>query len=424
MASRDYFLKLDGNYFTLLDNDGSRVIIQTVRDLLMAPIVRTHYQSDALSVVASDPLVRSDRTYSKRLTAQINNYSHESRAIGGFYSAQIEINDSQQAIEDWIEDGLGRHIETFDPDLCIVWEGFVNKISARLGPLQFDIGPLLDIGNRVSVVYSSSDDSTDPPTVGVRTTTAPANDLVSQAAYGIIEKVLSVGGASATVAEQARDTWLNENRYPETSRKTSLGDGGLSLSLSCLGYWHFLNYIYTSTTTGSQNLSDKIEAVLAADPNGIFSTDYSRISSNTIQVDQYDNKDRRALAIIKGLNSLGDASDNRYNIGIYGGRQMVYEVAPQFFQYQQRLTGNQGVTDQLNNVVKPWDVDPAEWIMFSDFLAGRLPPSSADSLQSDPRTGFIETIKYTAPWGLDINGQKIGELDQVLAKAGIKGVGA
>lgn len=384
------------------------------------------FESAGLSVAVEDPLVLPVRVLYTRLSEQVENYSHDIRAIGGYWSARIKVNDRMNKIEDWIERGLGRHIVTHSSSLEVIWEGFINRITVNLGVLNsFSLGPLINIGNRVSVVYSTVDTSTTPPTVGIRTETDAVNNTNSQDKYGIVEKVLSVGGTTSVLAEQIRNTWMTEHANPDTSSRSSLSGGGIpSVTLECLGYWHlFKLFTYTSTTSGGQNLNTKIQSVINADPNNILSRDFSKIASNTLQVPQFDNKNRKAETVMKELNSQGDSNDNRYNIGVYQDRQIFYSQSPSAIKFNQRITGNEGITDSLNRPIKPWNITPAEWIFYPDFLVGRFPPINASTLKTDPRASFIESIKYTAPQGLNINGEKVSGLDQVLAKAGLAGVG-
>jgi len=381
-----------------------------------------------LSILVSDPLIKSNRTSYGRFSEQIESYQHDIRAFGGYYSAKMRINNSQNNIEDWIDrggaTGLGRHVAVYNPAGIIVWEGFVNKISVQLGGFSYSLGPFMDISNRVTVVYSIVDTSTTPPTTGIRTRTAVANDTDSQSLYGIIERIVSAGGAITTEAERARDSWLNERANPlSNSRDNVASSAGPSLSLDCLGYWHWFKlYVYNQTaTSGDINLSDKIEDVVNAQLNSIFSTDFKDITENTFQVPDYDDKDRKAETILKQLQQLGDSSGNRYNIGCYANRMIKYEQAPTIYELQRRLTGNEGITDRLSSMIDPWDVIAGKWIFYPDFLTGRIPPVTEATLRTDPRTTYIESVKFTAPWQVSITGDKTGELDQIMAQLGFKG---
>lgn len=382
----------------------------------------------ALSILVSDPLTKTDRTSYGRFSDQIETYSHDIRSFGGYFSARMTINNSQNNIEDWIDrggaTGLGRHIVVYNPAGVIIWEGFVNKIGATLGGFSYSLGPLMEISNQVTVVYSTKDTSTTPPTVGTRVKTTTVDDTDSQALYGIIERIVSAGGAIDAEATRAGDSWLEERANPLTnSRDNVSGDSGPSLTLDCLGYWHWLKlYVYNQIVTGGDiDLSQKIEDVITAQLNSIFSTDFKEITENTFQVPDYDNKDRKAETILKQLQQLGDSSGNRYNLGIFADRKVIYSQAPTIHELQRRLTGNEGITDRLSATIDPWDVVSGKWMFYPDFLTGRIPPVTTATLRTDPRTTYIESVKFTAPWQVSVTGDKAGELDQIMAQLGFKG---
>ncbi len=381
-----------------------------------------------LSILVSDPLVKTDRTSYGRFSNQIETYSHDIRSFGGFFSARLKINNSQNDIEDWIDrggaTGLGRHIVVYNPAGVIIWEGFVNKINVALGGFSFSLGPLMEISNRVTVIYSAVDTSTTPPTVGTRIKTDTVNDTDSQALYGIIERIVSTGGAIDAEATRVGDSWLEERSNPLTNSKDNVsGDSGPSLSLSCLGYSHWLKlYAYNQTvTSGNINLSQKIENVITAQLNSIFSTDFKDITENTFQVPAFDDKDKKAETILKQLQQLGDSSGNRYNLGVFADRKVIYSQAPTIHELQRRLTGNEGITDRLSAPVDPWDVTSGKWMFYPDFLTGRIPPVTTATLRTDPRATYIEGVKFTTPWQVSVSGDKAGELDQIMAQLGFKG---
>ena len=386
------------------------------------------YQQTGLSIAARDPLLAANRsTWAERLTDQVSSFRMEKRAIGGYWSASASANHRQDAIEGWIERGLGRHIQVQDEALAPVWEGFVNRIEARLGKLTFTLGPLMDVANRVLVVYSTVDNSVTPPLLGIRARTATANDTGSQAAYGIIQKILSTGGSTPTEAAQNRSTWLAEHAWPITDRRSTLLGGAVGdLRIEMLGYWAWLGaYVYNSTSPGAVNASLKLQYALAACPNaGLFSTDYARLTANTVQISRWEDEDRTAEDVVKAINALGTTTYARTNVGFYAGRQIVYGPAPTSIRYVQRVASNDLLTDLIGGRVQPWNVQPGEWIFYADFLSGRLPPVTLAEMKCDPRCGLIETVTLDDRYGLDLNGVHVGTLDQMLARQGLAGIGA
>lgn len=387
------------------------------------------YQQTGLSIIASDPLLAANRSsWNERLSDQLNSFRMEKRRIGGYWSASAQASHRQDVIEDWIERGLGRHMLVQDEALVTVGEFFVNRIDATLGKLTFTLGPLMDVANRVQVVYSTVDNTVSPPILGIRARTTAVNDTDSQAAYGILQKILSTGGSTATEAAQNGSTYLALNAWPQTGRRsTFLGGAAASMTIEMLGYWAWLGaYVYNQTAaTGAVNASVKLQAVLAAQPNtGLFSTDYSRITANTVQISQWEDEDRTGEDVVKAINALGTTTYATTNAGFYTGRQFVYEPAPTSIRYVQRVASNDLLTDLIGGRVQPWNVMPGEWIFYADFLAGRLPPVTGTSLLRDPRCGLIEVVTLDNRYGLDINGIHVGTLDQMLARQGLAGVGA
>jgi len=362
----------------------------------------------------------ADGEFLETLTSQVDSWQHVISAWGGYDSATFTVKDRKERIESWLEEGLGRHVVCYSPALSVVWEGFVNKVSVNLGRLSATRGPLLDCANRVAVVYSTIDTSTSPPTVGVRVKTSSSNHTDSQARYGIIEKVLSAGGATATNAEQIRDTYLAENAWPMTSSVLGQSESEPSVSVECLGYVHwFKAYVYNDTSaSGTQNLSAKIQAILNAQLNTII-LGYD-ITENTLAVDRYENDDRTAWDLLRSLTAMGDADDNRYLFGVYAGRRARYEQASFDVAYRMRLSEPEQRVETLTGAtVKPWDVLPGRWLFLSDLLVGRTTPVS---LRTDPRYLFIESMTFTAPFQLSIGGGKVETLSQKLARMGLAGV--
>jgi hypothetical protein len=261
--------------------------------------------------------------------------------------------------------------------------------------------------------------------MGVRRATDVANDTDSQADYGIIEKNISVGGVTAANAEQIRDTALDELKEPETSETDNLDSSrSASVSVECLGYFHWLKaYAYSSTTTGTENASTKIENVLTADPNSIFSTDYNDITANTTAVGAYEQDNRTAMAIIKGIVGLGDSSFNRYLFGFYNDRKARYGAMATDTEYQRSLLEPEQKLARYatGQRVLPWDVQAGEWVFYTDLLIGRSQPSER---RLDPRYLFIEQSAFSLPWALTLQGSRSGRLDQLLARLGLGGTPA
>jgi len=350
-------------------------------------------------------------------------YQHKIEAMGGYWDMQFSVVGSLAELEAWIPNALNQHVEVHDAALEIVWEGFVDQITINVGGFAFSVGPLAEIGNKVKLGYSTVDTTTTPPTMGERAFTEYANDTESQKLYGTRYKTLSTGGVAEGLAEQIRDTWLAEHALPQPTKKWSTGGSGApSLTVNCLGYVHKLDYPYRQVTnTGEYDLDDKMADILDASPDGLFTSSNATIATNTLQVVRYENEDRDAWSLIRGMVAMGDTTDARYLFSVGADRYITYGSAPTEVEYLQYLGDTeQRVTTIHGDEVLPWRVQPGRWLLFPDLLVGTdvsQPPAD------DPRAMFIETVTYTMPRQIELIGSRVYTIDQKLSKLGLMGLG-
>lgn len=383
--------------------------------------ISTHFQALGIALSVFNPLALGG-TYLADLTNLYTSYTHKTLAVGGYWTAQIVLNLTLVEAEDWYENGLGRQIKTYNPAGVVIWEGFVNQVTLNAGALSQIRGPLMEVANRVSTVYSPLDVTVYPPVSGTTTVTTIAENTASQAQYGIIEKVVSAGTTTDENAEKVRDVFLNENRNPKTSGQVSLSLGSAQntvITLDCIGNVNWLTaYIYNNASTAFELVSDKIIAIIAADPNSYLSASVNEIEENSFLTPAVENRNRFAWDILTELVSLGnDVNDTRRLFGVYADRVPYYTSQPKTIAYHHRLTDPaQAVTTPTGALVYPWDVQPGKWLHVPDFLIGRSFPAS-DNLADDPRNLFIESVDFTAPATISISGETAGgSLNQLLAK--------
>jgi hypothetical protein len=384
----------------------------------------TDFSGNMLSIHVSGSIIGADDGTDIDISNRHSSYSHVIQADGGYWTANFSIDGNQQAVEDWIDRGLGRHVTVYNPGLQIVWEGFVDKITASLGRLSVTRGSLCDLANRVWADYAASDTGTSVSTIGVRDTTAASQDTASQTKYGIWECVLSGGSVPVVEVTAMQDTYLAENAWPVTSQElggnVSNPGGKPSVRIECKGYAQLFNqYYYANASSGVDDLTVKLVDVIDYDPNGVLASTNADITTNTLSVAMYEDQDRMAWSVIKELVSAGDASDNRYTFGVYANRRIKYAPVPDELAYTERLHDPAQRVETLAGVwVKPWDVLPARWLFMPDFLVGRTPPQTR---RFDPRYMFIESVTYTEPWGLQLRGGKFDTTAQRLARFGLQG---
>jgi hypothetical protein len=357
------------------------------------------------------------------LTDEIASWSHTSAAVGGYLSASCTVVTSLNVIDEWLESGLGRWLTLYDEGGNVCWRGFVEQIDANVGGVRITRGPLSSIANRALSVFSTINNSTIPPTVGVRDRTPIANHTASQALHGVWQKVLSCSGSTMIDATQQNAMFLQENAYPETTKTISPGGGGLSMTLTLKGTWYWLgafiaNFIGTPDTL---NLSTRLIAILALDPNALFSGDVSNITANTYQVKYQSDDDKPGIKYINELLAPGDTTFNRYTAGFFGNEVFYYVPMPSVLESVYSISDPaQEILYQGGVVIRPWAVQPARWTQISDMMVGRVPDVN---MRADIRNIFAETVNYTAPYGLVLNGAKVSMLNQFLAQKGLSGIG-
>jgi hypothetical protein len=388
-----------------------------------------------MSLNVSSPLWRSS-DYTENITNQVGSYRHNIQLDGGFWSASFQVGGGLDTLEEWIAEGLGRHVVAHSQGMGVAWEGFVNEISANLGRLDYTAGPLMDVSNIVDLVYSTVDTSGGGrPRVGVRANTGTVEHEKSQERWGVRTKILSSGGVNVDIAPQIRDMFLQENHEPpKTQRFMSDGAGEAVIVVHCLGYYHWLDYVYdqkvvTGDIYASAKLLDVLTGTDAATGNP-YNVNSSWFDINTVNVDAtntspikaWEEKHKLAKVIIDGISVIGDSSLNRWAFGIYEDHKAYYQPVSAEVQYLQYITQALSTIYSVDNAeVFPWEMRPGNWMLFPDFMATRRHPGN---LKEDPRAMFIETVDYTAPYTVAASSGPTARLNQMLGQLGLSGVGA
>lgn len=382
----------------------------------------------ALTIRISQPLAVGTGILTQ-ITDEIQAYNHTIDVEGGYATCKFEIAGNQRIADDYLYDYLGAHVECFAPDGVKIWEGFINTVDMNIGGLKVTRGPMLDVANSLWVKYQtpSYNFSSAGITIGGdQSITSEVSDVPSQNKYGIREKMISAGTASDTEAVQIANSYLNENLEAPMKQDLSFGGstGSIRLTVNCMGYREMLDYFPSNNASGdgTMNLSDKLETLITADPNSIFPTTYNNVTSNTTQVAKYWEEDQVAKAIVKGLVALGGPSPDydRYIWGIYDDRDIFYEPVVQANEYTMSLTDSgQRILDSAGIEVPFYDVRPGTYILVADFQIGRVTP---DKWAIDPRMLFIESVSYSAPDSLKLNGGRVDTIPQKLARLNLGGL--
>ena len=379
---------------------------------------------ERLPLLVYDSILRTGALIDDNLAVKINSLNVERQIYGGYWQLASTMNTTQSVGQEWLESGLARHVELYSPGASMIWEGFINSISFNIGGVSKTRGPLIGgVANKIKVLYTPTDTSITPPAMGSQDKIDWSSNTISQAKYGIHEQILNVGGGTATSAAHFQATALAERAEPKTSESDNLASSSVpSVSITALGYAHWLQtYTVDLTTEGDQDASDKLAAVLAADPNSLFGT--TAIEANTVQVGAYDRDYRIADSIVKGIVALGSATNDRTMFGLTKNRQVIYKTVPSSPIYQRRIAEAHARLEAYGQgaTIQPYDVRVGEMVFYTDLLAGKPPADSVAISQSDPRYLRIGRATYTLPIALTLAGEQYSQLDSIMAQYGLGG---
>lgn len=372
------------------------------------------------------------------LFSEHSGYSHKISAMGGFDTCSFNIRYSQEAVEDWLLHGLGRHVIVKDEVGIEAWEGFVDSLDFEIGVDSITFGPVMELCNQVWAFYAPL---TDPapgsppgtePTVGPRTVNPAGalSDAVSIARYGTLQEVLSAGQCYGDTADRAVQLFLNDRRYPKPDHRISSSIGSPGLKINCKGYYRWLDrstysevLAYGQSIPLSNSSTGKLQAVLTAARtlnSWCCSSDFTHLTANAILQEKYEKDDKKVLSLIKEMVALGDSSYNVYTFGMYENRVPYYEAIPTTHEYKLSIYGHKPVvTDMYDVEVPPYMIRPGKWLLLGDLFPGM---QVASPISNDIRSLFIESVDFNSPSGFSLNGMKITQLAQLLAQLGTGGI--
>ena len=232
--------------------------------------------------------------------------SYSWAAIGGPDEAVLAAHGAEDGIFQLFEH-LRARVVLVDEYARDVWWGYISDVEVRLGNIT--IGASIDpMANSVAVAYSLVAVGEETP--GERATTAWVDDEASQGEYGKKELQVTLGGASAAQAEQARDIVLAARKYPITVIKHT-GDGSkASAIIKCRGWWHRLNWrYYTNTNTDEVATTTQITEMITTKHPWLAGTrieDVGGVSSS-----EYRDGDSTTLVFITELLESGTTNNQR-----------------------------------------------------------------------------------------------------------------
>ena len=157
-------------------------------------------------------------------------------ALGGCDEAELEPKGSS-SLEDW-KGFLGNPIEIYDALGRLHWWGWLEALSQNLPGMQTTYD-LAKMANRVAVAYAPLE-AGNALDSGMQTSWA--DDLESQALYGVKERLLRGGALTLEQAEHWRDIELHRWRMPALKATPSAKKAEEAIRLRCKGWIHRLDW--------------------------------------------------------------------------------------------------------------------------------------------------------------------------------------
>jgi hypothetical protein len=342
----------------------------------------------------------------------LSRYTHSISATGGFEGCTLEFACELDEAVFWLAQ-LMAALVAYGPDGQVIWEGYLNTVSARLGQETISLS-MDDCANAVRVRYQ--------PDIGAQVATAFTTDADSISRYGRKELIYSGSGMAAAAATALRDALLDARKEPLARRASSVGgvDEQVSVTLTFEGWWYTLEWLTTSSsTTATAVTTTQVQTLITAfeTTNSFFGDLTSNVEASGISDTQYIDEDTPYRTKIEKLLSLGNSSGQRLAYGCYENRAVVVKTwagaNPTRPTYQRALGGGL-VYNGAGAEVWPWDVRPDAIYQVNDLLDW--------ALLNGPDVGaryYVErvtcAIDERGP-SLKLEPARSGEIDVLLAR--------
>jgi len=369
--------------------------------------------------ISANPIATLDSTVERDYL--ISDWRHKITANIGFDTASFNLIASKTELEEMFFEGCGRQIIRYTPDgHSIIWDGYITEMVLNEPGLQTRIS-LDEMANSIIIRYVPTDTTTNPPTYSTETWTAAVNNTSSQGKYGIKQKVFlpPVNRLTNTDAIQFANVILKHYRKPIRSGLITSGMSEPSLQIMCKGYMHTLDwYIYNqSVVSGADNANTIISTIITATGQNYIAS--QRLDTNTTQVQKYFLNYDTSYDLVQLIANLGDSSYNRWLVYVLEDRILYYKAASTIVDYFRRVEdARQEIRDLSGRIIPYWEMRPNHWIRTADTFPHALTPAN---LQDDFQIMFVESVEWTEPDGLILNGSQGDNLPVIIARMAAKG---
>jgi len=303
---------------------------------------------------------------------------------------------------DWLQNGLMRSLVVFGPDAEIVWEGFLETVTVKLGQKKASLS-LRGMANLVHFLWTTLQGGP-----GGTFATATTASLLSQSLYGRKDFLGTLAKVEAAQVLNALAKTLAALCLPRSAAATDAITGELgeiTVDLLFAGWYATLdwniasNSSTTNTATHTQLTATWLPSFASINP--FLSTDMSGITYTGPLMPEYVAHYSTYKQVIEKLIGVGDSSNNTLAWGVYEDRKFRAVVSaaatPETITYQEDA-GSGLIFDAYGNEVRPWNVRP------------NAMSQVAQLLDVGPAVGAIDAAarKYVARVTCSIQGDTIG----------------
>lgn len=357
-------------------------------------------------------VVLQNRDFTERLDRTDLKYtinSYDFTALGGCGEASISVLGGEPGLWDvlnWlrcpvvITNKMGR----------AVWWGYVFEAAVRVDAIE-SIASLATMYNRVAVAYTSVPDGA---SAGRRETTSWADDLDSQADFGIKELLSSDDGNTPAGAEARRAAVLAAQGWPYWGASTSPSAGGastgsartrirysgakrsMSATLICHGWWDTLGWKYAKIAAYAGNLVEhtaQISSLVTSYGQFMTATDVEAVTG--VSSSDYQDGDKTTLAAILKLMASGGASGRRLLASVDPNRRVQIYEEPAASTADYFMDSHAQIASMGGNEIDPYAPPVGMWVRLKDVMS----PVVDVTRLVDPTLQFVEGSSWSADGG-------------------------
>lgn len=332
------------------------------------------------------------------LAWRAQSYQHSSTATFGYETMTVTFGASVDEAAVWM-DRLLCPVNVSGPGAVTCWDGYISQVSYQVGGRQRSVS-LDAVANRVTVRYQTY--------LGTPSATASASNTTSQALYGVIDGVLSIGTTDSAGATGLRDQYLGNRAYPKQQPGAELhmqagagGADGCVVTLTCAGWYATLGLVVLARAdTSTEATTAQVATLIGGSSPGIGATNgflatTATINGTGVTTTRQIDADTSYRAAIEAKLQLGNTSNQRFAWGVYDSRTLVVNIwagaTPTTVGYRAQYATGQ-ITNAGGVSIDYWDVRPDAIVVDSDLLPITTPTTAADAQDRF----YLERVTFSA----------------------------